>query len=191
MSCISTTERSGAATAAVPVASSADDPFVQKLRRADRCVLLRRQEHLQQKIRVIEDEVRDIMSPMALSELEIMLNQVSSRIAPIADRTMLENLTADYNRKKDAICLHVEVENQQKIKALFDFVDGMKAFGSSDTGGSTDKDADADASDITGSAAAALETCDRLVTNANVLEEQYQLLLGFHKEFKDHIFKGV
>lgn len=174
--------------AAVAVASRADDPLVKKLRRADRCELRRRQELLQQKIRVIEDEVRDIMSPTALAELEMTLNQVSSRIAPIADRTMLENLTADYNRKKDAICLHVEVENQQKIKALFDFVDGMKAFGSSDTSG-TDKDADA--SDITGPAAAALEICDRIITNGNVLEEQYQLLLGFHKEFKDHIFKGV
>ena len=188
-----------------------DDPFIQKLRAADRRCTATRRRQLQTKVAVIQAEVASILSPAALAELEAMLGQIASRMGPIADRAALENLTADYLRKKDEVCVRVEVENQHKIKALFDFVANLRALedkseasrravnsgssGGSGKGSTSGTDGDGigneDPNDVVRPAALALHCCDRIVHTDRALQAQYALLLDFHKEFKDHIFKGV
>ena len=190
----------------VDVPEPTEDSFIQRLRTADQLLQDRRKIQLQAKLDVIHAEVRDILSPAALSELEMMLNQISSRMAPIADRVMLSNLSTDYQRKKDAICLKVDIDNQQKIRALFDFVDDLRSFGKNKTDEQTfvqesvsvehhaiekDEKVDEDGSDIVGPSRDALEACERMLQNGQTLREQYALLLSFHHEFKNHIFKGV
>ena len=196
---------SSSTTTNVDVTEPVEDAFIQRLRTADHLLQDRRKIHLQGKLDVIHAEVREILSPTALTELEMMLNQVSSRMAPIADQVMLSNLTKDYNRKKDAVCLKVDINNQQKIRALFDFVDDLRSFGSSKTDEQNSIKVDVsaeqvmkkneqdeeDGSDIVGPSRDALEACDRMLQNGHTLREEYALLLSFHHEFKNHIFKGV
>ena len=186
---------SSTTTVSVDAAVPTEDAFIQRLRTADQLLQDRRTVQLQEKLDVIHAEVREILSPAALTELENMLTQVSSRMAPIADQVMLTNLTADYHRKKDAICVKVDIDNQQKIRALFDFVDDLRSFGSSKTDEQSsvqnDEKEEEDGSDIVGPTRDALEACERILQNGHTLREQYALLLSFHHEFKNHIFKGV
>ena len=186
---------SSTTTVSVDAAVPTEDAFIQRLRTADQLLQDRRTVQLQEKLDVIHAEVREILSPAALTELENMLTQVSSRMAPIADQVMLTNLTADYHRKKDAICVKVDIDNQQKIRALFDFVDDLRSFGSSKTDEQSsvqnDEKEEEDGSDIVGPTRDALEACELILQNGHTLREQYALLLSFHHEFKNHIFKGV
>jgi len=184
--------------------------FIAKLRAADRRCATARQRQLRKKVAAIQAEVASILSPGALAELETMLGQIAARMGPIADRAALENMTADYARKKGAVCLCLEVENQHKLKALFDFVANLRALEekaeaskrsniNSNSGGApgpgksaaSGADDGSDPNDVVGPAAIALHACDRIVRTDATLHVQYELLLQFHKEFKDHIFKAV
>jgi len=190
-----------------------EDVFIAKLRAADRRCATARQRQLRKKVAAIQAEVASILSPGALAELETMLGQIAARMGPIADRAALENMTADYTRKKGAVCLCLEVENQHKLKALFDFVANLRALeenaeaskrsnsnnSNSNSGGApgtgkcaaSGADDGSDPNDVAGPAAVALHACDRIVRTDATLHAQYELLLQFHKEFKDHIFKAV
>jgi hypothetical protein len=179
--------------------------FLDRLRAADAAVRSRRMSSLNRKLDNINSEVAGILSEESLADIENMLLSVSSSMESISSHSILENISKDLFRKRTVICIDADVQNQRKINQVISFIDGLRKLDAkAQTGGSpASKDSDAGAVEIleenreSGEVQDLKQSLMDVVTryngvaeSAESLREHYAKLKDFHREFRDHIFRG-
>lgn len=184
-----------------------------RLRAADSHNTARRNATLQSKLKEISDEVRDVLHPSVVNDIETSLNQMSEKFECLTSLDTLRNIALEFDHKKRYNSIHVDWLNQDKLRQLLSFADTFYNFekkyghilsknGGYDCGDDTVKNESNEVSSILHSSSQesdgdrellnsirALDTCENMLTLAQLLEEQFRKLTEFHREFKSHILK--
>ena len=188
------------------------------MRAADLAAITRRDNSLKVKLNMILNEVNDVLAPDKITEMQVVLNTMSQKFTSLSDPNVLQNITNDYEHKRNYQSLDVGAHNQYKLKTLLSFIHNLrsdtivikKSIGQqSDTDDLTpfitneaarnhivkrDDVGVADVisdNDIIQNLCSALDTCDSMIHLGDTLEDQFKKLNDFHLEFKTHILKLI
>ena len=200
--------------------SGIKDPpsLISKMRAADLVAITRRDNSLKVKLKMILNEVNDVLAPDKITEMQVALNEMSQKFTSLSDPNVLQNITNDYEHKRNCQSLDVGAHNQYKLRMLLSFIHNLrsdtivikKSIGQqSDTDDLTpfitneaarnhivkrDDVGVADVisdNDIIQNLCSALDTCDSMIHLGDTLEDQFKKLNDFHLEFKTHILKFI
>jgi hypothetical protein len=186
-----------------------------RLRAADSHNTARRNAALQSKLNEISDEVKDVLHPSVINDIEVNLNQMSEKFLSLTSLNTLRNIARDFDHKKRYDSIHVDYLNQDKLRQLLSFARDLQNFerkyghiisknaAPNDSDDNTMKEESNDESSILYSShqapngnrelllnsIRALDTCENMLTLAHLLDEQFRKLTEFHREFKSHILR--
>lgn len=189
--------------------------ILHRLRAADSQTLTRRNAALQMKLEKISSEVREVLHPTVINDIETCLTHMSEKLNCLSSSNALENIAQAYDHKKRYHSIHVDSLNQDKLSQLISFSHDFDHFerkfghiisqngGIIDCGDSSMKDVSneggsmkcgsdqisKDDRDLLLSSNRALDTCENTVIVTHLLEEQFRKLTIFHREFKSHILR--
>jgi hypothetical protein len=185
--------------------------LIQKLRAADSCALMKREKILKNKIKDIQSEVKDVLSPVVIKNMVQILRVMAQKFQSVSNANLLENISDDYRHKDDLLCIEIETGNQFKLNQLLSFAADLEKFELISKSKNNGNDAsnshknkkgmtdDTQNSDDNGSnsrdmlrcASEALDICDGMMKTGETLQDQYEKIKDFHEEFKNHILKSV
>jgi hypothetical protein len=186
-----------------------------RLRAADSHNTARRNATLQSKLNEISGEVKDVLHPSVVNDIEIILNHMSDKFQCLTSLNTLRNISRDFDHKKRYNSVHVDSLNQEKVRQLLSFAHDFYNFerkyshiiskngGITDRGDNTVEDelnledgilcSSSQASngdrELLLNSIHALDTCENMLNLAQLLDEQFRKLTEFHREFKSHILK--
>jgi hypothetical protein len=186
-----------------------------RLRAADSHNTARRNASLQSKLNEVSGEVKDVLHPSVISDVEINLNQMSEKFQRLTTLNTLRNISRDFDHKRRYNTIHVDSLNQDKLRQLLSFANDFHNFETkyahiisknesiNDCGDNTIQD-ELNLEDgtlrstfqaINGdrelllNSIRALDTCENMLNLGQLLDEQFRKLTEFHREFKSHILK--
>mmetsp|Transcript_21317 Transcript_21317/g.20623 ORF Transcript_21317/g.20623 Transcript_21317/m.20623 type:complete len:242 (+) Transcript_21317:79-804(+) len=185
--------------------------LIQKLRAADSCALMKREKILKNKIKDIQSEVKDVLSPVIIKDMVQILIMMTLKFQSVSNSNLLENISDDYRHKDDLLCIEVETGNQFKLNKLLSFAADLENFelisksknngndvsnSNENKKGMTDDTRNSDdngsnSRDMLRCASEALNICDGMMKNGEILQDQYEKIKDFHEEFKNHILKSL
>ena len=102
--------------------------LISKLRIADSLAAARRDGSLNVKLNIIVNEVNDVLAAPVVKDMESMLDRMAEKLKIFSDARMLENITNDYNHKKEFLSIDVDTQNQYKLNQLLTFVNDLYSF---------------------------------------------------------------
>ena len=193
--------------------------LISRMRTADSIAASRRDSSLKVKLNMIQDEVKDVLGPDVITDMQAMFDTMSEKLTSLSDRNILQNITDDYNHKKNCQSLDVDPRNQPKLEKLLNFASNLRSGKMGEKNGLVNREnnhenrgkqvaemkkfvdggelseVNSDNSiadkDIILKSVDALNTCDDMIQLGNALEDQFQKLNDFHVEFKTHILKFI
>jgi hypothetical protein len=180
--------------------------LIQKLRAADSCALMKREKILQNKVKDIQSEVEDVLSPVVIKDMVRILKMMALKFESVSNANLLENISDDYRHKDELLCIEVGTGNQFKLNQLLSFAADLENFeliSKSKNDGNdisahnnviNDSNSDDNGNksrDMLTCASEALNICDRMTKTGELLQDQFDKITNFHEEFKNHILKSV
>lgn len=176
--------------------------LIQKLRAADSCALMKREKILKNKLKDIQSEVKDVLSPVVIKDMVRILKMMARKFESVSNANLLENISDDYRHKDELLCIEVGTGNQFKLNQLLSFAADLENFeliskskndgnDISDHNNSNSDDNGNNSRDMLTCASEALNICDGMMKTGEILQDQFDKITNFHEEFKNHILKSV
>ena len=101
--------------------------LISKMRAADMLAITRRNNSLEVKQNMILNEVNDVLAPDVITEMQVILDTMSKKFRSLTDPNVLQNITNDYEHKRNYQSLDVNAQNQYKLRILLSFVNSLRS----------------------------------------------------------------
>ena len=101
--------------------------LISKMRAADMLAITRRDNSLKVKQNMILNEVNDVLAPDVITEMQVILDTMSKKFRSLTDPNVLQNITNDYEHKRNYQSLDVNAQNQYKLRMLLSFVNSLRS----------------------------------------------------------------
>ena len=101
--------------------------LISKMRAADMLAITRRNNSLKVKQNMILNEVNDVLAPDVITEMQVILDTMSKKFRSLTDPNVLQNITNDYEHKRNYQSLDVNAQNQYKLRILLSFVNSLRS----------------------------------------------------------------
>ena len=101
--------------------------LISKMRAADMLAITRRNNSLKVKQNMILNEVNDVLAPDVITEMQVILDTMSKKFRSLSDPSVLQNITNDYEHKRNYQSLDVNAQNQYKLRMLLSFVNSLRS----------------------------------------------------------------
>ena len=101
--------------------------LISKMRAADMLAITRRDNSLKVKQNMILNEVNDVLAPDVITEMQVILDTMCKKFRSLTDPNVLQNITNDYEHKRNYQSLDVNAQNQYKLRILLSFVNSLRS----------------------------------------------------------------
>ena len=104
------------------------ESLISQLRSIDSMAERRRLNSLNLKINAISNEVKDVLAPSVIKDMDIAIDFMSGKFKYFSDTNVSNNIMKDFEGKKDFLSIDVDTKNQYKLNQLLCFANDLYSF---------------------------------------------------------------